>query len=70
MALLDAMFETLKLILELKGNHAERCALHGLGHLHHPEVRGLVQSFIDRRRNELDQGALRWLEQCRDGTVM
>jgi len=65
-ALLDAMFETLKRILDLPCIEAQRCALHGLGHLHHPGVRNTVQHYIDARKSELD---LAWLERCRDGTV-
>jgi hypothetical protein len=69
-ALLDAMFDTLKLILELPDPRVQRYALHGLGHLHHPAVRPLVQRFIDQKRAELAADTLRWVEQCRDGTVM
>jgi hypothetical protein len=68
--LLDAMFDTLKLILELPDPRVQRYALHGLGHLHHPAVRPLVQKFIDTNRAELDEDSLKWVEQCRDGTVM
>lgn len=63
---LDVMFETLKRILELPNTETQRCALHGLGHLHHPKVRDTVQHYIDANNPEL---SLEWLEQCRDGTV-
>ena len=45
-------------------------ALHGLGHLHQPAVRETVQKFIDTHQGALTEQGLRWLEQCRDGTVM
>lgn len=64
--LLDVMFETLKRILDLPHRDAQRCALHGLGHLHHPEVRDTVQQYINAKKSELP---LAWLEECRDGTV-
>jgi len=64
--LLDVMFETLKRILDLPHTETQRCALHGLGHLHHPEVRGTVQQYIDAKKSEF---RLAWLEECRDGTV-
>ncbi|MFZ0737574.1 MAG: hypothetical protein WCA98_11230 [Candidatus Acidiferrales bacterium] len=64
--LLDVMFETLKRILDLPHTEAQRCALHGLGHLHHPGVRDAVQHYIDANKSELP---LLWLEQCRDGIV-
>jgi hypothetical protein len=66
LVLLDVMFETLKRILDLPHAESQRCALHGLGHLHHPEVRGTVQRYIDANKSEL---SLAWLEQCRDGDV-
>lgn len=65
--LLDVMFETLKRILDLPHRDAQSCALHGLGHLQHPEVRGTVQQYIDAKKPEFP---LAWLEECRDGTVM
>ena len=68
--LLDAMFETLTKILALPDLRTKGFALHGLGHLHHPAVRETVQSFIDTHREELTEQGLRWVEQCRDGTVM
>jgi hypothetical protein len=69
-ALLDAMFGTLAEILKLDDDRTKYCALHGLGHLHHPEVRSVVQEFIDDRRPQLEPSDLSWLEKCRDGTVM
>jgi len=63
---LDAMFETLKRILDLPHAESQRCALHGLGHLHHPEVGSTVQHYIDANKSEF---SLAWLNQCRDGTV-
>jgi hypothetical protein len=60
------MFETLKRILDLPHTETQRCALHGLGHLHHPEVRETVQHYIDANQSQFP---LSWLEQCRDGTV-
>ena len=69
-ALLDVMFETLKRILELEDARVQGCALHGLGHLHHPGVHETVQKYIYNREGKLTEQSLRWLEQCRDGTVM
>lgn len=69
-ALLDAMFGTVKRILELPDLRTQRYALHGLGHLHHPGVSQVVQSFIDRNGSEFSELGLKWAEQCRDGTVM
>jgi hypothetical protein len=68
--LLNAMFETLQQILELPDPRTQSAALHGLGHLHHPKVRELVQRYIHAHRKELSSEGLKWIEQCRDGTVM
>jgi hypothetical protein len=69
-ALLDVMFETIKRILDLPDPRTQRYALHGLGHLHHPGVRETVQDFIDKNKSNFTDEGVRWLEQCRDGTVM
>lgn len=69
-ALLDTMFDTLKRILELPDARTQGYALHGLGHLHHPGVRQLVQAFIDKHRQDFSEDGLRWAKCCRDGTVM
>jgi hypothetical protein len=44
----DVMFGTLERILSLPSRACHIAALHGLGHLHHPETEGLVQSYIER----------------------
>jgi len=68
--LLDVVFETLAKILGLPDTRTQGYALHGLGHLHHPAVRETVQVYIDNHKTEVTEQGLRWLEQCRDGTVM
>jgi hypothetical protein len=68
--LLDVMFETLKRTLELPDPVSRDCALHGFGHLSHPDVRETVQQFIDAHQSELTGDRLRWVEACRDGTVL
>lgn len=68
--LLDVMFETLKRILDLPDPRTQRYALHGLGHLHHPAARETVQKFINSHKTDLTEEDLRWIEECRDGTVM
>jgi hypothetical protein len=70
LALLDAMFETLSKILALPDSRTQMFALHGLGHLHHPGVRDLIQHFLDERREDFTPEGVHWVEKCRDGTVM
>ena len=48
----------------LPDRNSQKSALHGLGHLHHPDVHGEVQQFIDTHGEGF---TLKWLEQCRDG---
>lgn len=68
--LLDVMLETLKRTLDLPDWNSRECALHGFGHLHHPDVRRTVQDFIDGHKSELTEQRLQWVEECRDGTVL
>lgn len=42
----DVMFETLSEILALDSEVCQKAALHGLGHLHHPATKDLVQSYL------------------------
>jgi hypothetical protein len=42
----DVMFQTLSAILYLDAPHCQAAALHGLGHLHHPETESLIQKYI------------------------
>lgn len=67
-SIFETMFDTLVRILQVDG--VQNCALHGLGHLHHPQVPTVVQKFIDDHRPDTSEEGLKWLEQCRDGTVM
>jgi len=68
--ILDVMLEILCKILQLDDGRCQQYALHGLGHLHHPKVKQVVQDFINKHEQEIDPNRLEWLEQCRDGTVM
>jgi len=44
----DVIFRTLTSILDLDSEFCQKAALHGLGHLHHPDTPGLIQQFIER----------------------
>jgi hypothetical protein len=65
--LLDVLFETLTGILAIPNHASQLSALHGLGHLYHPQVHDAVQRFIDTNPPGF---SLKWLEQCRDCNVM
>ncbi|HEY2168154.1 MAG TPA: hypothetical protein VGJ30_00900 [Candidatus Angelobacter sp.] len=70
-ALLEAMFETLSNILALPDPRTQGFALHGLGHLHHPGVRDLVQHFLDGHREDFtpERDTVDRAMQGRDGNV-
>ena len=65
--LLNVLFETLTQILAIPNRASQLSALHGLGHLYHPQVHDVVQGFIDANPTGF---SLKWLEQCRDCIVM
>ena len=44
----DVMFATLGKILNVPSESCQTAALHGLGHLHHPDTNELVQSYLAR----------------------
>lgn len=69
---LDAVFETMKAILEIDDRYCQAAALHGFGHCAHPGSAAVVQDFIDRHRDDddMDYDFIEWLEQCQNGTVM
>lgn len=51
----DVMFETLSKILALPSSEVQASALHGLGHLHHPDTEALVDEFLERNP-QIDSG--------------
>lgn len=68
--LIDTAFQILREILEIGEPRCETCAIHGLGHLLHPDKPALIQKYIDQHRGSLDAGFLEWLEECRNGAMM
>jgi hypothetical protein len=42
----DTFFETLSKLLSSSSENCQRNALHGLGHLHHPETPKLIERYI------------------------
>lgn len=68
-SLMETMFETLKQILHVPDPRTQGYGLHGLGHLHHPGVRDLVQHYIEQNKDRFTEEHVHWIEQCRDGVV-
>ncbi len=48
LSLQDVMFQTLAKILDLDSEPCQQAALHGLGHLHHPDTEQLILQFLER----------------------
>jgi hypothetical protein len=68
--ILDALFNTLQRILELPNDVCQHCALHGLGHLHHPGVKGVVMQFLDGPGREWPPERQQWMRQCAACRIM
>jgi hypothetical protein len=66
----DLILDVLERILNLGEQRCEEAALHGLGHLCHPEGARIVQQYLDQCRDDLTKEGIQWVEACRDGTVM
>lgn len=49
----DVMFETLQKILHLRPRHVRMAALHGLGHLHHPNTQPVIDDWL-RKQGDTD----------------
>ena len=45
----DCIMDALVQILSLPSIHSQRAALHGLGHLHHPRTREVIERYLARR---------------------
>lgn len=45
----DVIFQTLSSLLEVDSAICQGAALHGLGHLHHPETEQLIQRYLTKR---------------------
>jgi hypothetical protein len=66
----NQILETLSSILQLDDRRTQYYALHGLGHLQHPKARTVIARYIDIHGSEWDVEGRKWLETCRDGSVM
>ncbi|HEX8734953.1 MAG TPA: hypothetical protein VF721_06515 [Pyrinomonadaceae bacterium] len=63
----QAMFETLKRILEIDSEDCQKSALHGLGHLRHPETEKTINDFL--RRHKVNQKLKDYAYACIAGTM-
>ena len=68
--LLDKMLDVLKRILSLPDQRTQSYALHGLGHLHHPDVPAVIDEYLAHEKDKWTPEGLKWIAECRAGTVM
>lgn len=55
LALQDVFFDTLSAVLQIESETCQAAALHGLGHLRHPNTTKIVQRFIDEHPGLSDE---------------
>ena len=63
----QAMFETLRHILKIDSEECQKSALHGLGHLKHPETEKTIKDYLRRRFVKLE--LREYAEKCIAGTM-
>jgi hypothetical protein len=67
--MLDAIYESLLKILALDHPACQWSALHGLGHLPHPGVKGAVDRYLAHHRGDLSAEDAEWVERCGRGKI-
>jgi hypothetical protein len=65
----NAMFITLKKILSLNSERCQSAALHGLGHLRHPENSEAITDYIKKNKN-LTTDQIEYANACIAGDIM
>lgn len=66
----NAMFITLQKILQLDSVDCQFAALHGLGHVRHPENAGVIQAYIKQHQQALTADEIAYAEACITGDIM
>ncbi|HIA52851.1 MAG TPA: hypothetical protein EYN91_12310 [Candidatus Melainabacteria bacterium] len=69
MKIQDVMFETLSKILYLESEECQGAALHGLGHLRHPNTETVIRDWI-ATQPDLPEDDLEFAEACITGDIM
>lgn len=65
----NAMFETLEKILYLESEECQYAALHGLGHLRHPQTEKLITDFMKQNQSITDD-MIAYANACIKGDIM
>jgi hypothetical protein len=66
-SILESMLSSLTRILAIDNEVCQACALHGLGHLHHPSVPDVIDAYLAQNPDRFDT---EWIQRCRNSTVM
>lgn len=66
----NAMFVTLQKILQLDSVDCQFAALHGLGHVRHPDNAGVIQAYIRQHQHTLTADEIAYAEACINGEIM
>lgn len=66
----NAMFATLQKILLLDSMDCQFAALHGLGHLRHPNTTIVIHEYIQKNRDSLTDDDIAYAEACITGNIM
>lgn len=65
----NTMFDTLQKILGLQSSACQLAALHGLGHLRHPDTESLIEGYISES-NGLSDNQVLYARACIKGDIM
>ena len=66
----NAMFTTLQKILLLESEDCQSAALHGLGHLRHPDTKQVINDYIQKNHATLSHERIAYAEACITGDIM
>ncbi len=65
----EAILTALELILNLPSRDCQMSALHGLGHLRHPDKEKIIRGYV-QRHSELDEEIREYAQAAIEGTVL
>jgi hypothetical protein len=69
-AIIDTIFRTLSRILDIPHRGCQWAAIHGMGHLYHPEVQMRLQRYLDEHRGELSEDDVMWIQATGQNRIM
>jgi hypothetical protein len=67
--IIDAIYRTCSRILEIPHRGCQWSAIHGMGHLYHPEMPARLQQFLDEHREELSEQDIVWVQAAAENRI-